>query len=158
MAEKEFRHIVRVMNTDLAGEKKIVDALRKIKGVSFMFSNLVCTLAGIDKNLKTGTMNETHIEKLNAVLKEPQKFGAPIWMFNRNKDPENGTDAHLLTSDLKYAVENDIKLMKKIRSYKGVRHGLGLPVRGQRTKSNFRRSKGKGLGVKKKAGGKAGRV
>jgi small subunit ribosomal protein S13 len=49
-------------------------------------------------------------------------------------------------------------MMKRIRSYKGVRHSLGLPVRGQRTRSNFRKNKGKVLGVKRKEGAKAGRV
>ena len=49
--------------------------------------------------------------------------------------------------------------MKKIRSYRGVRHGVGLPVRGQRTKSNFRRNKGKAsLGVKKKENVKSGKT
>ena len=49
--------------------------------------------------------------------------------------------------------------MKKIKCYKGVRHMLDLPVRGQRTKSNFRKNKGKvHLGVKRKAGVKGGRV
>ena len=55
-----------------------------------------------------------------------------------------------------FAQENDVKRLKRIRSYVGVRHGQGLPVRGQRTKSNFRRNKGKGpLGVKKKEAAKA---
>jgi small subunit ribosomal protein S13 len=52
---------------------------------------------------------------------------------------------------LKFAKENDVKMMKKIKSYRGLRHQWSLPVRGQRTKSNFRRNKGKGsLGVKRK--------
>jgi small subunit ribosomal protein S13 len=48
--------------------------------------------------------------------------------------------------------------MKKMKSYRGVRHIFNLPVRGQRTKSNFRKNKGKVTGVKRKAGMKAGRV
>ena len=46
------------------------------------------------------------------------------------------------------AVEFDIKMMKMIKSYKGVRHAIGQPVRGQRTKAHFR--KGSSLGVIKK--------
>ena len=72
-------------------------------------------------------------------------------MLNRRNDPEDGSDKHLLSSDLKFTVENDIKMMKKIKCYKGVRHSLGQPVRGQRTKSNFRRNKGKVMGVVRKA-------
>ena len=59
---------------------------------------------------------------------------------------------------LSFTQDNDIKMMKKIKSYKGVRHILGQPVRGQRTKSNFRKNKGKVLGVKRKEGTKPGRV
>ena len=68
-------------------------------------------------------------------------------MLNRRKDIETGEDKHLLGSDLKLRKEFDLKRMKNIRSYKGVRHALGLPVRGQSTRSHFH--KGKSLGVKK---------
>ena len=46
--------------------------------------------------------------------------------------------------------EFDIKRLKKIKSYRGIRHTLGLPSRGQRTKGNFRPHKMKGVGIKKK--------
>jgi small subunit ribosomal protein S13 len=49
-------------------------------------------------------------------------------------------------------------MMKKIRSYKGMRHAYGLPVRGQRTKSKFRKNKGKVKGVKRKSGVKQGKT
>ena len=51
----------------------------------------------------------------------------------------------------------NVRRMRKIKSYKGVRHSSGLHVRGQRTKSNFRKSKGKVMGVKRKSGAKSGR-
>ena len=47
--KNDFKYLVRVVNTDLDGNKKIAIALRKIKGVGFMFANSVCTIAGIDK-------------------------------------------------------------------------------------------------------------
>ena len=47
-----------------------------------------------------------------------------------------------------------IKRLKKIKCYKGFRHTSGLPVRGQRTRSNFRRNRAKGAGIKKKGGKK----
>ena len=53
--------------------------------------------------------------------------------------------------DLDFTVDNDLKRMKMIKCYRGMRHAFGLPVRGQRTKSNFRKNKGKAsLGVVKK--------
>lgn len=159
MAEQEFKHLVRIANTDLDGNKPIYKALIKIQGVGFMFSNMLCSITGINKNAKTGYLSDEEIKKLDDVIKAPEKFNAPSWMFNRRKDIEDGKDKHLVTSDLKFAHETDIKMMKKIRSYKGIRHSFGLPVRGQRTRSNFRKNKGKvSLGVKKRAGVKAGRV
>ena len=58
---------------------------------------------------------------------------------------------HLLTGNLTFYKENDIKRMKKIKSLKGMRHQKGLPVRGQRTKSHFRKNKGKVVGVAKES-------
>ena len=73
-------------------------------------------------------------------------------MMNRRKDLETGQDMHIITTDWDLTIDNDIKKMKKIRSYKGVRHMIGQPVRGQRTKSNFRKNKGKlSLGVVRKS-------
>ena len=156
---KDFKHIVRIANTDLNGAKSIANTLRQIKGISFMFSNLTCHLAGIDKNKRTGDLTEEELKKINDVMINPSKFNVPKWMLNRRKDPETGEDNHIISIDLKFSQDNDIKLMKKMKSYKGVRHILGQPVRGQKTKNNFRENKGKvHLGVKKKASAKGGRV
>ncbi|MBW2997205.1 30S ribosomal protein S13 [Candidatus Woesearchaeota archaeon] len=158
--ERDFRHIVRIANTDLDGSKPLYHALNKIKGVSFMFANALCIFSDIDRNKKAGHLTSDEVSKLDSMLKDPLKFGFPVWMLNRRKDVETGADKHLLGADLRWQIENDVKLMKKIRSYKGVRHMSGLPVRGQKTKGNFRKKKGKGksLGVqrKKPAGGKGG--
>jgi len=62
---------------------------------------------------------------------------------------------HLVTSELDFAKSNDIRLLKKIKAYRGVRHMYGLPVRGQRTRSNFRRNKGKPMGVMRNKAAKA---
>jgi small subunit ribosomal protein S13 len=148
---KKYRHIVRVANTDLDGAKPIFKALTKIKGVSFMFSNLVCELTNTDKNAKTGELDESTIKKLDEAIDNPLKFDAPLWMLNRRKDYEDGNDKHLVTSKLDFTKQNDIRRLQKIKSYIGIRHYNKLPVRGQRTKSNFRRNKGKAAGVMKKS-------
>ena len=149
--QKNFKHIVRIMNTDLDGSKPLINALRKIKGVNFAFANLTCKLAGVDHTKQTGTLSDSEVSKLTEILKDPTQFNTPSWMLNRRNDIEDGVDKHLITTDLRLTQDNDIKLMKKIKSYRGIRHMSGLPLRGQRTKSNFRRNKGKGsLGVKKK--------
>tara|TARA_Y100000310_G_C20314345_1_gene637713 strand:- start:111 stop:632 length:522 start_codon:yes stop_codon:yes gene_type:complete len=155
----DFKYFVRIANTDLDGNKAIGNALKKIKGISFMFSNMICNLAGVDKTIKSGYLKDDEVKKLDDVLNSLSNYNVPAWMLNRRKNYEDGKDSHLITGNLTFTEENDIKRMKKIRSYRGVRHGVGLPVRGQRTKSNFRRNKGKAsLGVKKKENVKAGKT
>ena len=155
----EFKHIVRIADTDLDGARQIGSALRKIKGVSFMFSNMVCTIAKIDKRKRAGDLSEQETKKMEEIINNPIKFGAPIWMLNRRKDFETGEDRHVIASDLAFIKDTDIKIMKKIKSYKGVRHIMDQPVRGQRTKSHFRKNKGKvHLGVKKNPTAKKGRT
>ncbi len=157
MAKEEFRYIVRVANTDLDGKKQIRYALRKIKGVGVMIANAVLAVTGIPSTIKAGEMSDEQIAQLNEVLSDPAKHSIPSWLFNRRKDYETGEDKHLLGGDLKFTIQSDIKRLQKIKSYRGMRHAYGLPVRGQRTKSNFRKNKGKtSLGVqrKKAQGGK----
>jgi small subunit ribosomal protein S13 len=147
----DFRHIVRVLNTDLKGEKKVLMALQKIRGINYMFSNFICFSSKVDPRTITGKLTAEQITKLEDVMRNPAKYNCPSWMMNRRKDFETGQDMHLLTTDWDLTIDNDIKKMKKIRSYRGVRHMIGQPVRGQRTKSNFRKNKGKlSLGVVKK--------
>ena len=157
--DKDFKYFVRVANTDLDGNKIIARALTKIKGVGFRFANIVCDLANVDGYKKAGNLMDEEVVKIDKVIEDPLKFNVPVWMLNRRKDFEDGKDKHLVTANLIFSRENDIKIMKKIQSYKGVRHAVGLTVRGQKTKSNFRKNKGKvSLGVRKKDTAKAGRV
>ncbi|MBT5021469.1 30S ribosomal protein S13 [Candidatus Woesearchaeota archaeon] len=150
--KSNYKHIVRVANADLAGNKPIGHALKKIKGIGFILANAVCYFAKVDWTKKAGNLSTEELERLNDVLKNPAKYNMPTWMLNRRADPETGESFHLLGANLKYQTDNDIKLMRMIKCYKGFRHTAGLPVRGQSTKSNFRNKKGKtSLGVKRKA-------
>jgi small subunit ribosomal protein S13 len=158
--QEQVKYLVRVLNTDLDGTKPIVHALTRIKGIGPMFANLVCQIAGVEHTRKAGTLIPAEVVKIEEIIQNPQKFHAPEWILNRRKDPDSGEDKHLISSSLDFAKDNDIKMMKKMKSYKGIRHMFGLPVRGQRTKSKHRRNKRKGkaaLGVKRRADAKAGR-
>lgn len=144
MAENnDFNHIVRVANTDLVGEKQTADALRKIKGVNFMLANAICQKAGVDRHKQIGTISDADVKKIQAVIDDIPAAGIPTWLMNRRKDYESGEDMHNITNDLLLTHDNDLKRLKKIKTYRGLRHQAKLPVRGQRTKSNFRRNKGK---------------
>ncbi|MFH1399585.1 MAG: 30S ribosomal protein S13 [Candidatus Woesearchaeota archaeon] len=158
MVEKELKHVVRIVNTDLKGDRPLEGALTQIKGVGFAFAKSICVTTKIDKNKKVGYLTEDDVSKINAVLKEPLKFGIPVWQLNRKKDYETGSDLHMVGVDLTLKKQDDIKRLQNIRSYRGMRLAWGQPVRGQRTRSNFRANKGKVVGVKRRKGAKAGRV
>lgn len=146
----DFKYLVRINNVDLDGKKPVGLAIKKIKGIGFMFANAICNVSGISKNQKTGDLSDAEIKKLEETIKDSSKF--PVWMLNKRKDYETGEDIHATSHDLKYQQENDVKLLRKIKSYKGIRHSFGLTVRGQRTRSNFRKNKGKVQGLGKRKG------
>ncbi len=150
----EMKQIVRIANADINGETKIFYALTKIYGVSYSFSNAVCNHLNLDKFKQIGDLNDEDVKKIEDVVKNPLKYNFPTFMLNRRKDIETGEDRHLLGPDLKLRKDFDIKRMKSVKTYKGIRHALGLPVRGQSTRSHFH--KGKSLGVKKPKKSKKG--
>ncbi len=147
MAEN-IKQLVRILNVDIDGSKRVYYGLRKIKGVSYSLSGAVCNSLGIDRDRKVGSLNEEELKKIGDVIKNPKNYNIPEWMLNRRKDFDSGDDLHLVSSDLMLRKEFDIKRLKRIKSYRGMRHQAGLPVRGQRTRSHFR--KGKTVGVSKK--------
>jgi small subunit ribosomal protein S13 len=110
-------------------------------------SNAICKTLNISRNKKISELTEKeHNEILDLVKSEK----LPAWLLNRKKDPETGVNKHLIMTELDLQKEFDIRRLKKIKSYKGVRHIQGQPVRGQRTRSHFRR-KGPSVGVKRGA-------
>lgn len=137
----EFKHIVRILNTDIDGRKHVLVGLRKLHGVDFMYANAACKLAGVNRFKKAGDLTDAEAQKLETVIRDGT--GIPTWLKNRRKDPYTGEDKHIFGTDLDLTADNDIKILKKTRSYRGVRHMHGQPTRGQRTKSNFRKNKGK---------------
>jgi len=136
--------VVRILGTDIPGEKSILYGLTRIKGVSFAFSNAICKALGIEKERKIYSLTEDETEKITSFISKPF---LPSFMLNRRRDIESGEDKHLVSTELELQKDFDIRRLKKIRSYRGWRHALGLPVRGQRTRSHFRH--GRAVGVLK---------
>ena len=149
---QEYKHIVRIANIDLPGDKVIRFAMQRIKGIGVNLADVICAVSGVNKHARTGELSDQEISRINhAIDSINNNKTIPSWMFNRKKDYETGQDMHIITGALAFFKDNDLKRLKKIKSYRGVRHIKGLTVRGQRTRSNFRRNKGKVVGVKKKA-------
>ncbi|HID16897.1 TPA: 30S ribosomal protein S13 [Candidatus Bathyarchaeota archaeon] len=145
---REYRHIVRIAGKDIDGTKKLVYGLTNIKGVGISLANAIVNALNLNPNLRIGNLTEEDVAKIEGALSDPLKYGLPTWLLNRGKDLTTGRDVHLIGSDLELRTKMDIDLMKSIKSWKGVRHALGLKVRGQRTRTTGR--KGKTVGVRKK--------
>lgn len=145
--EDEFKHLVRISRKDVDGNKTIEQALTDIKGVGISLSTTMCRTLDLNLTDKIGYMADEDVLKIEEILENPKKFNIPDWMLNRREDYVTGETTHLIESDLDMTLRDDLNRMKKTRSYKGRRHEVGLPVRGQRTKSTFR--KGSSVGVRR---------
>jgi len=145
--QKYDERIIRIHSKDIEGKMKIYSGLTRIKGISWSLSNAICKLLKIDKNRKIGSLTNEEIKKITEFIKNAD---FPKHLVNRRADFETGKDKHLTGVDLELRKDFDIKRLKKIKSYRGYRHMAGLPTRGQRTKSHFRKNKSKGVGIKKK--------
>src|SRR3989344_1905917 len=149
--KENYKHIVRIANIDLPGDKVLRFAMQKIKGIGVNLADAICAVAKVNKHGRAGELTDQEVAKLNETISNINNNKIPSWMFNRKRDYDTGQDMHVITGTLAFVKDNDLKRLKKIKSYRGIRHIKGLPVRGQRTRSNFRKSKGKVIGVKKKA-------
>jgi small subunit ribosomal protein S13 len=149
-----YATIVRVMQTDIPGNKRLLTGLTYLKGVSWTISNAICHILELDPNKTMEKLEKSEIEKITKFLENPTPF-LPKYLLNRRKDFYTGTDNHIVGNELDMTKEFDIRRLKKVRSYRGLRHATGQPTRGQRTRSHFRlRKKNKAVGVKPKSTGK----
>jgi len=145
----EFRHIVRIAGVDLDGATNAAYAISRIRGINIRLAHVILRKVNIKSETRLGFLAETDIEKIESVIKNPEKFDLPAWLLNRRKDIETGKDIHLIGSDLDLQIKSDIERVKTLKSWSGYRHAYGLKVRGQKTRTTGRT--GKTLGVKKKA-------
>jgi small subunit ribosomal protein S13 len=144
--EKEFSHLVRVAGKDIKGQKNLVYGLSLIRGIGPRTARIICNASGIDWKRKIGYITEKEVEKIEREIQELEK--APSWLLNRQRDYYSGKDRQVIGADLMLCLRDDLNRLKKTRSYRGIRHEAGLPVRGQRTRSTFR--KGASVGVSRK--------
>lgn len=145
----EFRYLVRVKGKDLDGRKKSVAALADLRGVGYNFAQAVVAGAGIDPKARFGQLTDAQVKEIERLLTDTSAMNVPQWAFNRKRDPETGETKQLIGSDLDLANKEDIERERNIQSWRGVRHSLGLKVRGQRTRTTGRG--GRTVGVRKAA-------
>jgi small subunit ribosomal protein S13 len=116
--------MVRILGNNLANRKKIYIALTAVYGIGIPTSKRVLAELNIDPNIKVSELTESHISSLRDIL-EGEEFK--------------------LEGDLKRTVSLNIKRLIEISAVRGRRHLKGLPVRGQRTRTNNRTSRRQGL-------------
>lgn len=148
ISKEEVGKIIRILQTDVPGNKNLYAGLTRIRGISWAISNAICIINKLDKTRKIESLSKEEIAKIEETLKS-HKF--PKYLLNRRNDYTTGENTHIFGNNLDLVEEMDIKRLKKIRSFRGWRHALGQPTRGQSTKAHFRtnRKKGVGIGVKK---------
>jgi small subunit ribosomal protein S13 len=117
---------VRLAGVELPENKRIDIALTYIYGIGRSLSEKILKKVRIDSNKKVKELGEGELKRLR-------------------DEVESGK--YILEGELRQKVASNIRLMKEIKCYKGIRHLRGLPVRGQRTRSNAKTRKGKSLPV-----------
>ena len=132
--------LIRIFGYDVPASKNIYTGLTRIKGVSWSISNAVCLKLNIPHSKKISALSKAEITQIENFLRN---LTIPNFLKNRRLDLETGKTSHNYGSDLDITKDFDIKRLKKIRSYRGIRHTQKLPVRGQRTRSHFRSKMGK---------------
>lgn len=145
---KVEREVVRICETTVDGKLKLRHGLLRVKGIGHSLAPVIPVVAGLDPEMRIGNLTDQQIELIENIIRNPLDYGIPEFLLNRRRDPFDGKSKHLIASDLEVQIRQDIEFLKKIRAYRGIRHELGLPVRGQRTRSSFR--KGKTVGVQRK--------
>ena len=111
----------RVIGIDIPDNKRLEVSLTYIYGVGRRLSNQIIKKLGLSPDMKARSLTDDDIARINATLQSE----------------------YTVEGDLRRQVQNNIKRLINIHSYRGMRHRLGLPVRGQRTRTNSRTRKGK---------------
>ncbi|MCI0382508.1 MAG: 30S ribosomal protein S13 [Chlamydiae bacterium] len=111
----------RIIGIDIPDNKRLEVSLTYIYGIGRKLSNEIIAKLGLDRNMRAGKLTEDDLARLNAILQAE----------------------YIVEGDLRRQIQNNIKRLINIHSYRGMRHRIGLPVRGQRTRSNSRTRKGK---------------
>lgn len=116
--------MARILGVDLPRNKAMKIAIRSLYGVGPHVGSLVLVASNIDPELNSNDLTEENVQTIRAAL-----------------------DTYTVEGDLRREVGLNIKRLKDLGCYRGVRHRKGLPVRGQRTSTNARTRKGKAVAI-----------
>ncbi len=145
----EFEHIIRIMNSNLEGRRRVVNALCGITGLGRRMAYLICKIAKIDTTKRAGEIGKDTWEKVEKIIANPEEHGVPDWFLNRRGDYRSGKNIHVSSNALDTKIREDLERLKKMRVHRGLRHHWLLKVRGQHTNATGRR--GVTIGVIRKS-------
>lgn len=111
--------MARIEGVDLPRDKRIEVALTYIYGIGDTTSKRILSEAGVDPNVRVRDLSEADVQKIRSLVSDLTTEG-----------------------DLRRQTQMNIKRLVEIRSYRGMRHRMNLPVRGQRTRTNGRTRRG----------------
>ncbi|RZC55248.1 hypothetical protein C5167_014109 [Papaver somniferum] len=115
VANEDFQHILRVLNTNVDGKQKIMFATTSIKGIGRRFANIVCKKADVDMNKRAGELSAAELENLMTIVANPRQFKIPDWFLNRKKDYKDGRYSQVVSNALDMKLRDDLERLKKIR-------------------------------------------
>lgn len=123
------RKLARVAGIDLPRDKRVEIGLTYVFGIGRTLSNRILQQAGVNPDTRVRDLAETEVSRINAIMAANYK----------------------VEGDLRRDISQNVKRLMDIGCYRGLRHRKGLPVRGQRTRTNARTRKGpvKTVGVRK---------
>lgn len=113
--------MARIAGVDLPKDKRVEAALTYIFGIGFTSSNEILEKAGVDPNTRVHALSDADVAKIRSIIEDDYK----------------------VEGSLRTEITMNIKRLMDIGCYRGLRHRRGLPVRGQRTKTNARTRKGR---------------
>lgn len=117
--------MARIAGVTVPSEKQVQIALTYVFGIGTTSSKAILAAAKIEPTTRVKDLTEADEQKLNDII----------------------SSKYSVEGDLKRLVTNNVKRIKDINSYKGLRHKAGLPVNGQRTRTNARTRKGRAIAV-----------
>ena len=112
--------MARISGVDLPREKRVEIGLTYIYGIGRTSSNRILAEAGVNPDTRVKDLTDDEVKKLAAII----------------------ADSQMVEGDLRREIAMNIKRLQEISCYRGIRHRKGLPVRGQKTKTNARTRKG----------------
>ena len=122
--------MARIVGVDLPKNKRGEVSLTYIYGIGRSRAQSILDTAGVDRNIKVNDWNDDQIAAIRKVINE--------------------TEGYKVEGELRSSIQLNIKRLMDIGSYRGIRHRIGLPTRGQSTKNNARTRKGRRKTVAKK--------